>query len=101
MENRLAPDRVLFFAAMALVVFGLLMVYSASAPIATEQSENPAGIFLRQALWALLGLGAMLFLMRFDYRKLAHPAILFPGIFCALLLLVAVLFTAPVQQTNR
>jgi len=101
MENRLSSDRVLFCATLALVVFGLLMVYSASAPLAIEQMDDPAGIFWRQAAWALLGLGAMLLLMRLDYRYLSHPAVLFPGIFLALVMLVAVLWTAPHQQTNR
>jgi cell division protein FtsW len=101
MENRLSSDRVLFFATIALVVFGLLMVYSASAPLAIDQSDDPMAIFRRQAMWALLGVGAMLLLMRLDYRRLSHPAVLFPGIFCALILLVVVLFTAPHQQTNR
>src|ERR1041385_1023987 len=101
MENRLSSDRLLFVATIALVVFGLLMVYSASSPIATEQFGDPAGIFWRQAIWAVLGLGAMLLLMRVDYRYLSHPAVLFPGIFISLLMLVAVLWTAPHQQTNR
>ena len=101
MENRLSSDRVLFFATIALVVFGLLMVYSASAPLSTDQFDDPTVIFWRQATWALLGLGAMLLLMQLDYRSLSHPAVMFPGIFCALALLVAVLWTAPHQQTNR
>ena len=89
MENRLSSDRVLFFATIALVVFGLLMVYSASAPLATDQFDDPAVIFERQTTWALLGVGAMLLLMQLDYRYLSHPAVLFPGIFLSLLLLVA------------
>jgi cell division protein FtsW len=101
MDNRVSSDRLLFFATIALVVFGLLMVYSASAPLATEQLGDPAGIFWRQAAWAVLGIGAMLLLMRLDYRYLSHPAVLFPGIFLSLVMLVAVLWTAPHQQTNR
>jgi cell division protein FtsW len=101
MTSRLSSDRLLFLATIALVVFGLLMVYSASAPLATEQFNDPAGIFWRQASWAVLGLGAMLLLMRLDYRYLSHPAVLFPGIFLALAMLVVVLFTAPHQSTNR
>jgi len=101
MVNRLSSDRLLFIATIALVVFGLLMVYSASAPLATEQLDDPAGIFWKQAAWAVLGVGAMLLLMRVDYSYFSHPAVLFPGIFFALTLLVIVLWTAPHQQTNR
>jgi cell division protein FtsW len=49
----------------------------------------------------MLGIGAMLLLMRLDYHYWGHPAVLFPGIFVSLVLLVVVLFTAPHQQTNR
>jgi cell division protein FtsW len=43
----------------------------------------------------------MLVLMRVDYRSFANPAILFPGIFVSIALLVVVLFMAPHQQTHR
>lgn len=101
MENRVSSDRWLFFSTIALVVFGLLMVYSASAPVATDQFGDPYSIFWRQAIWAVLGILAMLVLMHLDYRYLSHPAVLFPGIFVSLVMLVAVLFTAVHQQTNR
>jgi len=39
--------------------------------------------------------------MRVDYRYLRHPAILFPGIFLALVMLVAALWLPPHQQTHR
>ena len=100
-EGRLSSDRILFGCTLALVIFGLLMVYSSSAPIATEQFGDAAAIFKRQAVWAVLGIVAMLVLMRVDYRVLANPAVLFPSIFAAIFLLVLVLFTAPHQQTHR
>lgn len=43
----------------------------------------------------------MWLLMRLDYRILRHPAILFPGTFLALGLLVLVLVTDPHQKTHR
>ena len=101
MENRLSSDRILFNSTLALVVFGLLMVYSSSAPLATEQLGDAAAIFRRQAAWAVLGVAAMLLLMRIDYRLFANPAVLFPGIFVSIVLLVVVLWTAPHQQTHR
>ena len=77
------------------------MVFSSSAPIASEELGSSTAYFWRQLSWAILGLGAMLLLMRLDYRYLRHPAILFPGIFLAIVSLVLVLFTAPIQNTNR
>lgn len=99
--TRFAADRILLAVTVALVFFGLLMVFSSSAPLASEELGSSTAYFWRQLSWALLGLGAMLLLMRMDYRMLTHPAILFPGIFLAIGLLVMVLFAAPVQNTNR
>jgi cell division protein FtsW len=101
MINRFSTDRILFGVALALVFFGLLMVYSSSAPLAAEQYGSAGAFFWRQTAWAVLGIGAMLLFMRLDYHYLSHPAVLFPGIFCALALLAVVLFAAPHQQTHR
>ena len=101
MSNRFMTDQVLLAVTLTLVCFGLLMVYSSSAPVATERFGSAGAIFWRQAAWALLGLGAMLLLMRLDYHYLGRPAVLFPAIFLALLTLAVVLWTAPHQQTNR
>ncbi|MSO19960.1 MAG: putative lipid II flippase FtsW [Acidobacteria bacterium] len=99
--GRFSADRVLFGVTLTLVFFGLLMVFSSSAPMASEDLGSSTAYFWRQVAWAILGLGMMLLLMRMDYRYLSHPAVLFPGIFIAIVLLVAVLFAAPVQNTNR
>ncbi len=101
MRQRFSADRTLFVVTLTLVVFGLLMVFSSSAPLSTEQFGSSSAIFWRQLAWAILGFCAMLVLMRIDYRILSHPAIVFPGIFVALALLVGVLFSASIQQTNR
>jgi cell division protein FtsW len=101
MTNRFSSDRILFGTALTLVFFGLLMVYSSSAPLAAEQYGSAGAILWRQAAWAVLGIGAMLLFTRLDYHYLSHPAILFPGIFAALVMLVVVLYTAPHQQTHR
>jgi cell division protein FtsW len=99
--SRFSADRVLFAVTLALVCFGLLMVFSSSAPMASEDLGSSTAYFWRQLSWAILGIGAMLLLMRMDYRYLRHPAVLFPGIFIAIVSLVLVLFTAPIQNTNR
>jgi cell division protein FtsW len=69
--------------------------------MASEELGSSTAYFWRQLSWAILGIGAMLLLMRVDYRYLSHPAVLFPGIFLAITMLVMVLFTAPIQNTNR
>ena len=99
--SRFSADKVLFAVTLALVCFGLLMVFSSSAPMASEDLGSSTAYFWRQLSWAILGIGAMLLLMRLDYRYLRHPAVLFPGIFLAIVSLVLVLFSAPIQNTNR
>jgi cell division protein FtsW len=101
MAKRLSGDRILFIVTVSLVVFGLLMVFSSSAMLATENYGNPRAFFWRQLAWAVLGIVAMLLLMRLDYRLLRHPAVLFPGIFVALAMLAVALVTDPHQATHR
>jgi cell division protein FtsW len=63
-------DSLLAAVVIALIGFGVIMVYSASAIEATVR-HNDAQFFLkRQAIYAVLGLIAMWFVSRIDYRKL-------------------------------
>src|SRR5579885_1246280 len=101
MAKRLSGDRILFTATIALVAFGLLMVFSSSAVLATYHYGSPRAFFWRQLAWAVMGLAAMLVLMRIDYRILRHPAILFPGMCVALVMLGVALVTDPHQATHR
>src|SRR5207253_2249726 len=101
MAKRLAGDRILFAVTILLVVFGLLMVFSSSAMLATYRYGSPRAFFWRQLAWAVMGIIAMLLLMHLDYRMLRHPAILFPGIFLALLMLAVALVMDPHQATHR
>jgi cell division protein FtsW len=74
---------------LALVAFGLVMVYSASSARALLASDDPAYYLKRQALYALLGLVALVLLSRTDYRRLRHAA--GPLLLASFALLVAVL----------
>ncbi len=88
-EERSGTDRVLTATALLLVGFGVIMVYSASAIRAQERFGDPHLFLKRQALWALLGLAAMHWALRLDYRRLQRwtPA----AVVAALALLAAVL----------
>lgn len=81
-----------------LLVLGLLMVFSASYPSANYNFGDGLYFIRRQAIWAVLGVGALIFTMRFDYRlykKLAVPIAL-----VTLVLLVAV-FAFPATKGAR
>jgi cell division protein FtsW len=74
---------------LALVAFGLVMVYSASSARALLGSDDPAYYLKRQAIYAVAGLVALVLLSRTDYRRLRHAA--GPLLFASFVLLVAVL----------
>ena len=74
---------------LGLVSFGLVMVYSASSARGLIASDDPAYYLKRQALYALVGLVALVLLSRTDFRKLRHVG--GPMLALAFVLLVAVL----------
>lgn len=84
-----SPDFIIFFAVLALLGLGVIMVYSSSA-VSAYVNYNDSYYFLkRQIIWASLGILAMLFTMNIDYhiwRKLAKPVF-----YITLILLVLVL----------
>ncbi|MGD0114663.1 MAG: putative lipid II flippase FtsW [Dehalococcoidia bacterium] len=53
-----------------LVTVGLLAVYSASFALGSLQYGSPYYFVARQAMWAVVGSGLLVFMMRFDYHRL-------------------------------
>jgi cell division protein FtsW len=98
MAKKLAFDMVLFLAVMCLVCIGLTMVYSATAAM-TRDALNP--FLVKQAVAALLGLAVMVALMHADYRILRSPVVAWSVLGFALALLVLVLFSPALNDTNR
>src|SRR5207248_9191123 len=101
MAKQLESDRILFGAVVALVLFGCLMVYSASAVLAAEQYGSSYHFLVRQVFWAVLGLVVMIGMMNVDYQRLAVPAVVFPALAVELALLAVVLFAAPSHNAHR
>ncbi|MFO7942526.1 MAG: putative lipid II flippase FtsW [Bacillota bacterium] len=83
-------DPILFATVLALVAFGLVMVFSSSSYSALVRFEDSMHYFRRQALWALFGLATMLVAQMVDYRLYRRHArvILFVGMFLLALSLV-------------
>ncbi len=101
MARRLQTDRILFVTVIVLVLFGILMVFSASAVVQAEMHRSSYHYVLRQGAWAILGLALMFLMMNVDYRRLAKPTIVFPALGVQLILLVVVLFLSPTNNTHR
>lgn len=101
MAKRFGVDKWLFGSALLLVVIGVVMVFSASAVMASERFGSPYHFLLRQLGWAVAGLIAMALIMRVDYRRWKHPAIVFGLLGLTTLLLVAVFFLDRSHNTHR
>ena len=84
---------------LALVAFGLVMLFSASYAVALYRRGDPYAYIRPQLLYAALGLGAMWLASRVDYHlyhKLAWPVL---GV--SLVLLTAVLFMPEYNGCKR
>lgn len=85
-----SPDFIIFFAVMALLAIGVVMVYSSSAVSAYVNFNDSYYFLKKQLIWVALSFLAMLLTMSIDYhvwRKLAKPIML-----GTLILLILVLF---------
>jgi cell division protein FtsW len=88
-RERHAPDYMILVVVVALAAVGILMVYSSSAMKGYLSAEADTFATVGpQIQWALLGLVAMVAMMRVDYRYLRLVSI--PGYAVALVLLVLV-----------
>jgi cell division protein FtsW len=101
MARKLQADEWLFAGAVALALFGVIMVYSASAIVATGENHSQYFYVIRQGVWTLIGLGAMWAGMRFDYGRLRSPLIANGLLITALVLLVAVFAFPPINGARR
>ena len=79
----------LLVAVLALVAIGVVMVYSASSVRALLSSDDPARYGVAQAIFAAIGLVAMVVVSRIDFRIYRYLAI--PAYVGALILLFVVL----------
>ena len=80
----------LLLVTLGLVAFGLIMVYSASSGVAVVNGDDPASVLLKQGVYAIVGVVAMLGMARFHYRRLRYVAPLILFICVGLLIAVKV-----------
>lgn len=101
MTQKLTIDKWLFSATAGLTLFGVVMVYSASAVIAVQENHNQFHYVLKQGIWVLLGFGAMFFMMRIDYQFLNRAWVVYGLLLITVLLLLAVFAFPPVNGARR
>ncbi len=98
MPRKLVPDTWLFAAVVALVSVGVVMVYSASAILATDRFHDPYFFLKKQLFWAVLGFGCLWAAMTLNYRVLER--IMLPLLVVSLVLLILVLVPPFSQEIN-
>ena len=84
-----APERLLTAVVLALVSFGLVMVYSTSSATALLSEGDPLGPVTRQAAYAVVGLGAYAVIVRMSPEGLCRLGP--PALVVSAVLLLAVL----------
>ncbi|MFL6247404.1 MAG: putative lipid II flippase FtsW [Thermoanaerobaculia bacterium] len=102
MSRKLTYDTWLFSTAMLILVVGLVMIYSASAMIATQRfGHGPYYFLVRQLVFLVVGAGAMYVLMRVNPAILQNRRVVYGALAVVALGLVAALFQSPINGTHR
>ncbi len=101
MAKRVGVDKWLFGTVLLLVLFGLVMVFSASAVLAKETLGSPYAYVGRQAIWALLGMFALAGLMQVDYRIYNNSRVVYPAVVGTVVLLLGVFAMSGMNGAHR
>ncbi len=101
MARKLSTDLTLLAVTLALVLFGMVMVWSASSVLAQDRYGTPYYFLVKQALWVVVGLGGMVAALHIDYRALRQPIVVYGLLILSTLLLIVVLFLSPVNDVHR
>ncbi len=92
-------DITFFVLVMVLLAFGLIMMFSASYAYAYYRFDDPFTYIKKQAIFAVIGVVAMICISLIDYHVLKKFAFWIYGI--SVVLLVVVLFCEPLNNARR
>ena len=93
-------DMPFLFLVLALVVIGLIMLFSASFPNAYYLHHGDSFYFIKnQVVFAIIGIAVMFAASFFDYRNLHKFAV--PALIVSFVLLVLVLIMPPINGVHR
>jgi cell division protein FtsW len=101
MAKKLHPDKWLFAATIGLALFGVVMVYSASAVMAQRENGSQFYYVIKQGVWTGIGLVVMLFAMQFDYVRLKDRRIVYGLLLITTFMLVAVFAFPSINGARR
>src|SRR5829696_553716 len=101
MARKLAPDKWLFAATVGLALFGVVMVYSASAVMAQKDNGNQFHYVLKQGVAVAIGFFVMLLAMQFNYQQLKNRRIVYGLLIICAIGLVSVFGFSSVNGAHR
>ncbi|HEU4388499.1 MAG TPA: putative lipid II flippase FtsW [Blastocatellia bacterium] len=99
--RELPVDKLMLVIVIGLTLFGLAMVYSASAILAERRHGSQFYFLARQSAWVVIGLIGMAVALRIDYRFYNRPAVVLALLTLSFGLLVAVFFFPLLNDTHR
>jgi cell division protein FtsW len=101
MSRVLRFDKRLLTVTMGLLAAGLVMIYSSSAAFALTKKGDPNYFFTHQAVWAVIGLGALLVTLRVPYSKWGERRIVLGIVVLEAVLLLWALASHPINGSHR
>jgi cell division protein FtsW len=101
MARKLASDKLLFLAFVALALTGCVMIYSASALESVRTTGSPYRYLVKQLIALAVGTGAGFALSRVSPDVLKRPAIVYGFLAICFALCVAVLFRPRINAARR
>ena len=101
MARKATPDKWLFAATVGLALFGVVMVYSASAVLAQNEGHSQYYYVIKQGIWTLIGFVVMFAAMQFDYKHLKNRHVVYGLLIVTTLMLLAVFAFPKINGAHR
>jgi cell division protein FtsW len=101
LARKLAPDKWLFAATVGLALFGVVMVYSASAVLAQKENSSQFYYVIKQGVWVAIGFIVMLLAMQFNYQQLKSRRVVYLLLVVSTLTLMSVFAFSSVNGAHR
>ena len=101
MAKKSTPDKWLFAATVGLALFGVVMVYSASAVLAQNENHGQFFYVVKQGIWTVIGFVVMFVAMQFDYKHLKNSRVVYGLLVLTIVMLIAVFAFPKVNGAHR
>lgn len=94
-------DKIFFFTTLALIVVGLIMVFSSSGILASEKYDQPFHFLIHQIIGAALGLFIIFLIVSIRKSFYQNSLFIYGLLLISLVLLALCLFMPAIGNTNR